>query len=233
MKVINSSIIRIAFSLIVAFAFLVIAQENSVKIGVAIPFTKEGSNVDAAKMRAAIMLKVEDINNNGGINGQPVQIVWGNDQCDAVEAGNVANAFISDEDVVAVIGHLCPEAASAAVSIYAREKLPCISPVLTSEIDGISGNGYLFEAGYDDGGSLALDHDLNVRFNRMTGEYFEAMSAAAYDCLGILAEVIARVGTDRNDIKVELTLFNNPKNVFVGITGVTYFDENLKRVKEK
>ncbi len=50
------------------------------------------------------------------------------------------------------------------------------------------------------------------------------MSANAYDCMAILAEVIAKVGTDRKKIRDGLAAFNSADKAFKGITGATYFD---------
>ena len=50
------------------------------------------------------------------------------------------------------------------------------------------------------------------------------MSANAYDCLGILADVIAKVGPDRQAIRDGLAAYNSPENAFKGVTGATYFD---------
>jgi branched-chain amino acid transport system substrate-binding protein len=50
------------------------------------------------------------------------------------------------------------------------------------------------------------------------------MSANAYDCLGILAEVIGKVGADRQKIRDGLAGMNSAANGYKGITGLTYFD---------
>jgi len=50
------------------------------------------------------------------------------------------------------------------------------------------------------------------------------MSANAYDCLGILADVISKVGADRKKIRAALAAMNWPQFGYTGITGLTYFD---------
>jgi branched-chain amino acid transport system substrate-binding protein len=50
------------------------------------------------------------------------------------------------------------------------------------------------------------------------------MSANAYDCLGILAQVIAKTGPDRRKIRDGLAAMNWPQFGYEGITGMTYFD---------
>jgi branched-chain amino acid transport system substrate-binding protein len=51
------------------------------------------------------------------------------------------------------------------------------------------------------------------------------MSANAYDCVGILAEVISKVGPDRKKIRDGLAAMNSPETAYRGITGVTYFND--------
>ena len=51
------------------------------------------------------------------------------------------------------------------------------------------------------------------------------MSANAYDCLGILASVIAKTGADRKKIRAGLAAINSSANGYDGITGMTFFDE--------
>jgi len=51
------------------------------------------------------------------------------------------------------------------------------------------------------------------------------MSANAYDCLGILADVIAKVGPDRKKIRDGLAAMNSEENGYNGVTGLTYFDK--------
>jgi branched-chain amino acid transport system substrate-binding protein len=62
-------------------------------------------------------------------------------------------------------------------------------------------------------------------FKAETGREVDWMSANAYDCLGILAHVIEKVGADRQKIRDGLAAINSPDNGFDGVTGLTYFNE--------
>jgi len=57
------------------------------------------------------------------------------------------------------------------------------------------------------------------------GRDVDWMSANAYDCLGILAQVIAKTGPDRKKIREGLAAINSEANGYKGITGLTYFDK--------
>ena len=62
------------------------------------------------------------------------------------------------------------------------------------------------------------------RFTAEYGRDVDWMSANAYDCLGILAQVIAKSGADRSKIRDGLAAINSKENGYEGITGLTYFD---------
>ena len=63
------------------------------------------------------------------------------------------------------------------------------------------------------------------RFKEAYGRDVDWMSANAYDCLGILAQVIAKTGADRKKIREGLAAINSEDNGYKGITGLTYFDK--------
>ena len=62
-------------------------------------------------------------------------------------------------------------------------------------------------------------------FKERTGRGLDWMSANAYDCVGILAEVISKVGPDRKKLRDGLAAMNSPEKGYKGVTGVTYFDK--------
>jgi branched-chain amino acid transport system substrate-binding protein len=349
-------LIGMVLALMIIFGLTTSATAGSIRIGVASPFTGEnaafGDNV-----KAGINLKLKEINDAGGINGQKVEIVWGDDLCQPKDAGTVGSKFATDKSIVAVIGHLCSSATLAAVPIYVRAGLPSISPTSTNATIGDVGKGWFFRNCYTDDfqgqylasyvvpkllgkhkvaifyenndyaiglkdsfvegakqsgvtvtgaeayvtgatdftpqltkllqdkpeaifmcgyygeaaliagqsrklgfdgplfgadgidnedyiklGGKAADNtyctvpflaasagpagkDFAKRFKEAYGRDVDWMSANSYDCLGILAQVIAKTGPDRKKIRDGLAQFNSEDNGYEGITGLTYFDE--------
>jgi branched-chain amino acid transport system substrate-binding protein len=67
--------------------------------------------------------------------------------------------------------------------------------------------------------------DFAKRFKKAYDRDVDWMSANAYDCLGILAQVIAKTGPDRKKIRDGLAALNSEANGYKGITGMTYFDK--------
>jgi branched-chain amino acid transport system substrate-binding protein len=331
------------------------ASAANIRIGVASPFTGDlaayGDNI-----KAGVNLKLKEINDAGGINGQKVELVWGDDLCAPKDAGTVGSKFAADKSIVAVIGHLCSSATLAAVPIYVRAGLVALSPTSTNPTIGDVGKGWFFRNCYTDDfqgkylasyvvpkllgknsvaifyenndyaiglkdsfmagaksagvkvtgaeayvakttdftpqltkllrdkpdtiflcgyhpegaliagqsrklgfngplfgadgidnedyikiGGKATDNtyltvpflaasagpegkDFAKRFKAAYGRDVDWMSANAYDCLGILAEVIAKVGPDRKKIREGLAAMNSKATGYKGITGLTYFD---------
>ena len=344
------------FGLVLIFGATTGAIADDIRIGVASPFTGDlaayGDNI-----KAGVSLKLKELNDAGGINGQKIEIVWGDDLCAPKEAGTVASKFSADKSIVAVIGHLCSSATLAAMPIYVRAGMPTISPTSTNPTIGDVGKGWFFrncytdefqgqylanyvvpkllgknsvaifyenndyaiglkdsfiagakESGVDVTGAEAyvakttdftpqltkllqanpdtiflcgyhpegaliagqarklgfngplfgadgIDNEDYIRlggkatentyctvpflaasagpagkefakkFSETYGRDVDWMSANAYDCLGILAHVIAKTGPDREKIREGLSAINSEANGYKGITGLTYFDK--------
>ena len=348
--------IGLIFGLALVFGITTGAMADNIRIGVASPFTGDlaayGDNI-----KAGVGLKLKEINDAGGINGQMVELVWGDDLCAPKDAGTVASKFAADKSIVAVIGHLCSSATLAAMPIYVRAGLPAISPTSTNPTIGDVGKGWFFRNCYTDDfqgkylasyvvpkllgkKSVAIfyennDYAIGLKDSFMAGaksagvnvtgaeayvakttdfspqltkllrdkpdtiflcgyhpegaliagqarklgfdgplfgadgidneDYIKIggkatdntyltvpflassagpagkafaeqykktydrdvdwMSANAYDCLGILAQVIAKTGPDRKKIREGLAAINSEANGYKGITGLTYFDK--------
>ncbi|MDF1662196.1 MAG: ABC transporter substrate-binding protein [Planctomycetota bacterium] len=59
----------------------------------------------------------------------------------------------------------------------------------------------------------------------------DAWAALTYDAVGTFAQVIAKVGTDRQKIRDGLAAMNTKETGYSGVTGITYFDQNGDCVK--
>jgi len=346
----------LVFCLALVFGLTTGALAENIRIGVASPFTGDlaayGDNI-----KAGVNLKLKEINDAGGINGQKVELVWGDDLCAPKDAGTVASKFAADKSIVAVIGHLCSSATLAAMPIYVRAGLPAISPTSTNPTIGDVGKGWFFRNCYTDdfqgkylatyvvpellrkksvaifyenndyaiglknsfmagakssgvkvtgaeayvakttdftpqltkllrdkpdtiflcgyhpegaliagqarklgfngplfgadgidnedyikiGGKATDNTYLTVpflaasagpagqafakRYKAAYGREVDWMSANAYDCLGILAQVIAKTGPDRAKIRAGMAAINSESNGYKGITGLTFFDK--------
>lgn len=101
-----------------------------IKIGSAGPMTGQLASFGEQLRRGAEMA-VADINAAGGVNGQKLQLVIGDDACDPKQATAVANKMVSDK-VVFVAGHFCSGSSIPASKIYKEGKILQITPASTN-----------------------------------------------------------------------------------------------------
>lgn len=106
----------------------------AVAIGTAGPW-QEGY---ALMVRRAIEMAVAEVNAAGGVDGRPVEVVARDDGGDGVRAAAIAQEFLADRKVVAVVGHANSGGMVGAAPLY-DHGLVAVSPSATSpEITGIS-----------------------------------------------------------------------------------------------
>jgi len=125
------------------------ALAETIKIGVAGPYTGDAAAY-GDNIKAGVSLKAKEINDAGGIKGQKIELVWGDDLCAPKEAGTVGAKFAADKSMVAVIGHVCSSATLAAMPSYVRTGMPVISATSTNPTIGEAGKGWFFRNCYTD-----------------------------------------------------------------------------------
>lgn len=111
------------------------------RIGVSIPIG--GDLAVAEEILRGVAQAQEKINHQGGIGGKLLMVKIANDDNDAEIAREIAEQFIRDEQILAVVGHNSSNASLAAAPIYQEGALPMISP--TSSAETLAGIGkYIF-----------------------------------------------------------------------------------------
>jgi branched-chain amino acid transport system substrate-binding protein len=83
------------------------------------------------QLRRGAEQAVKDINAAGGVNGEQLKLVIGDDACDPKQAVAVANDLAS-QGVVFVAGHFCSGSSIPAGDVYAEEGILQISPASTN-----------------------------------------------------------------------------------------------------
>ncbi len=102
------------------------SKAASIKIGIAGPFSGfETSAGDQLWFGASVA--VDDINAQGGIDGNKLELITADDECQPTVAASVADRLIK-EKVVAVIGHPCTSTTLAASKKYANANILMITP---------------------------------------------------------------------------------------------------------
>jgi branched-chain amino acid transport system substrate-binding protein len=106
------------------------AAQAQVKFGVAGPLT--GPNAAFGdQLRKGAQMAVDDINAAGGINGQKIELSFGDDRSDPREGVSVANKFVSD-GVKFVVGHFNSGVSIPASDVYAENGIVQITPASTN-----------------------------------------------------------------------------------------------------
>lgn len=103
---------------------------NALKIAVSVPID---SNPDVAQeILRGVAQAQNDINSNGGIKGNLLQVEIANDDNNPEIATRLANEFIKDSNILAVVGHNASDVSIAAAKVY-QDKLVMISPTSFSK----------------------------------------------------------------------------------------------------
>ncbi|WP_417782391.1 branched-chain amino acid ABC transporter substrate-binding protein [Terasakiella pusilla] len=127
------------FAAAAAIALSANVAQADIKIAVAGPFTGQLASFGEQLKRGAEMA-VEHLNAKGGVNGEKVELIYGDDQCDPKQAVSVANNLVN-QGVQFVAGHFCSSSSIPASDVYNEEGIPMITPAST--------NPTLTEKGYD------------------------------------------------------------------------------------
>ncbi|MGJ3264016.1 MAG: branched-chain amino acid ABC transporter substrate-binding protein [Salinarimonas sp.] len=179
----------------VAFGALMAASAPAsaeITIAVAGPMTGQYASF-GEQFRLGAEMAVEQINAAGGVNGEMLRLVVGDDACDPRQAVNVANQF-AGEGVVFVAGHFCSGSSIPASAVYSEEGIIQISPASTNPAftDERPGPGIYRVCGRDDKqgvvaggylasnfpeGNVAILHDRTAYGQGLAEETRKAMEA--------------------------------------------------------
>lgn len=129
---------------LVMFSATVWAEEE-IYIGVSAPLT--GDNAEYGEyFRTSTLLAQEFINANGGIRGAQLKLLIEDSKAEPKEAVLIAQRFVSDPRVLAVVGDFSSSASMAAAEIYNPAGLVQISPT-ASHPDFTKIGEYIFRSG--------------------------------------------------------------------------------------
>lgn len=109
------------------------ADKKVIKVGVGAPLTGANAAFGEQLLRGT-QKAVEDINKAGGIKGQMLEVVKGDDACEPKQAVAVANRMIDQDKVNVVIGHFCSSASIPASDVYADAGVLMITPASTNPL---------------------------------------------------------------------------------------------------
>jgi branched-chain amino acid transport system substrate-binding protein len=88
--------------------------------------------------RRGIDLAVDEINKSGGINGTPLKILARDDEANGSRAAAIAQEFVGNPSVLAVVGHVNSGAMLAAARIYDGELAAVATTASSPDLSGVS-----------------------------------------------------------------------------------------------
>jgi len=115
-------------------------QQSSIKIGLAINLSGRGGNA-GEHIRDGALLAIEEINNSGGINGHPLELLIRDDQ-NSIKGIREADQSLIDENVVAIIGHSTSSNTLISYPVVTSKNTLLISPYAAT--DKLTGKDDLF-----------------------------------------------------------------------------------------
>lgn len=106
-------------------------SEETIKIGATLDFTGPNA-VYGEQVREGIDLAVSEINQSGGVNGKPIEILFQDSKSNPSEAVSNANRFISIHGVEVIIGEISSNATIALVSVAEDNDVFLFAPASSS-----------------------------------------------------------------------------------------------------
>jgi ABC-type branched-subunit amino acid transport system substrate-binding protein len=133
------------------------------KVGVLMPFTGDLSDFGPGLFAAAELAAIQ-INEAGGVNGQPIEVVQGDDGTAPQQAVEEARRLVEIEGVSAIIGPAgTPMTIQVAESVTGPGNILHITPSSTSPaISTIQDNDFLFRTTISDAAQGAVLADLAI-----------------------------------------------------------------------
>ena len=147
---------------------------GTIYIASANPMTGDSAQYGDCKVKA-IELALKEVNDAGGINGQKLELLVGDDTGNPTEAPNVAQKFATDDRVLAVIGHWNSSCTLAAREIYNDAGIPVITDSVNKTItDGSCKTMFRISLTDTEQATLLADYAYNVMNVRKAGIMYTA-----------------------------------------------------------
>lgn len=149
------------FNVILVLSLIFVLSLNvsakTIYIGAGIPLTGKNES-EGNSMKNALQMYVDNLNNNGGVNGHTLKLIIKDDKNDKKYVKTVAKEFSENPDILAVIGHQWSSVSISAGEYYEKNQLIHISPS-ASNPKVTRNSSWVFSMNYQDeiqGESMAV-----------------------------------------------------------------------------
>ena len=102
-----------------------------IKIGFVGPLSGDVANL-GQNIRAAVEVARDEINNQGGINGRKIQVIFEDGKCDSKAATAAGNKLINLDKVKMIVGGVCSGETLAIAPMAEKNNVILISPASTN-----------------------------------------------------------------------------------------------------
>lgn len=126
MRIPNRLVLLLTVGLLIGSLGAAASGAEPIKIGLHAPLTGFAA-ADGLSVRQSVELAAKQVNDAGGINGRPVQLVVYDDRADGKEAVAVAYKLIEQDKVVAVVGGSYSAPMRAVAPIYQQAGIPMVA----------------------------------------------------------------------------------------------------------
>ncbi|WP_027108181.1 ABC transporter substrate-binding protein [Lacticigenium naphthae] len=196
-------------------------DEGSVKLGSMFELTGAVSAYGNAEANA-VSLAIDEINEEGGIDGKTIELFEYDTKSEDTEAASVATKLATQDGVSAIIGPATSGATKSAIPSVNRAEVPLVSPSATDDTVTIDGNGdvqpFAYRIGFQDsfqGVSLAkfaeteLDAQTAIILGDNSSDYATGLSATFKE--NFSGEVVGEENftADESDFSAVLTRIKN------------------------
>jgi branched-chain amino acid transport system substrate-binding protein len=182
-------------------------DEDEVRVGVILPRSGKLKSLGEAAL-TGIRLRVDQINEAGGIEGKPIRLIVEDNQADKQASRKAFGKLATIDNVVAVLGPLTSTNSFAVKLDAQRYGLPIITPTATN--DEVTRNtDYVFRVIFNDSfqGRIAATYAYENRGTRTAAvmtdknsDYSKGLSASfveVFESLG--GQIVAREGYQQDD----------------------------------
>lgn len=130
------SFVKILFVIVALFAFACKSEIEVYRIGAVVPLSG-GADAYGQVVKNGLMLALEEVNKQGGINGKPMDILFEDDKSD--EKSAVGKVEELSKAAPLIIGGVTSNIALAIAPVCGQKKVVCISPSASSpKLSGVS-----------------------------------------------------------------------------------------------
>lgn len=186
---------------------------DRIAIGFVGPLTGENANIGIPIMRG-VELAINELNENGGIDGKQLVGVFEDGKCNAKDATTAVRKLIDQDRVMAIVGGTCSSETLAMAPIVEENKIPLISPSSTNPSITNAGD-YVFRVVGSDSlqGKVMAEHvvdqgDRDVAIIYQNSDYNIGLKNVFSETLEELGGVVVRAESyesDAKDYKTQLT----------------------------